>query len=164
MPIKFLLLGEGFWVFLVGGGWKCQILFLWARGFFRAKNQGKFGGKTFSHLANKASGISGRISERNLENISETLSQSSRLLFPGNADQQKGDDNTQQTRVYPYPFPKDPAVLKILRVVNLLRVVFLVRRGDLLSQHSLCGHHFPGNYRHFSSPRRVHGVVNLWGA
>ena len=29
--------------------------------------------------------------------------------------------------------PKDPAVLKILRVVNLLRVVFLVRRGDLLS-------------------------------
>ena len=42
-------------------------------------------------------------------------------------------------------YPKDPAVLKILRVVNLLRVVFLVRRGDLLSRRALCGHHFPGN-------------------
>ena len=30
-------------------------------------------------------------------------------------------------------YPKDPAVLKIVRVVNSLRVVFLVRRGDLLS-------------------------------
>ena len=60
-------------------------------------------------------------------------------------------------------FPKDPAVLKILRVVNLLRVVFLVRQRDLLSRRILCGHHFPGNYRHFSPPRRVHGVVNLGG-
>ena len=60
-------------------------------------------------------------------------------------------------------YPKDPSVLKILRVVNLLRVVFLVRRGDLLSRRTLCGRHFPGNYRHFSSPRRVRGVVN-WGA
>ena len=42
-------------------------------------------------------------------------------------------------------YPKDPAVLKILRVVNLLRVVFLVRRGDLLSRRTLYGHHFPGN-------------------
>ena len=49
----------------------------------------------------------------------------------------------------------------ILRVVNLLRVVFLVRWGDLLSWRTLCGHHFPGNYRHFSSQRRVHGVLNL---
>ena len=62
-----------------------------------------------------------------------------------------------------WPYPKDPTVLKILRVVNLLLVVFLVRRGDSLSQRSLCGHDFPGNYRHFSSPRRVHGVVNLGG-
>ena len=60
-------------------------------------------------------------------------------------------------------YPKDPAVLKILRVVNLLRVVFLVRRGDLLSRRALCGHHFPGNYRHFPSQRRVHSVVNLGG-
>ena len=59
--------------------------------------------------------------------------------------------------------PKDPAVLKILRVVNLLRVVFLVRRGDLLSRRTLCGHHFPGNYRHFPSLRRVRIVVNLGG-
>ena len=59
--------------------------------------------------------------------------------------------------------PKDPAVLKVVRVVNLLRVVFLVRRGDLLSRHTLCGHRFPGNYRHFSSQRRVHGVLNLGG-
>ena len=57
--------------------------------------------------------------------------------------------------------PKDPAVLKILRVVNSLRVVFLVRRGDLLSRCTLRGHHFPGNYRHFPSQRRVYGVVNL---
>ena len=61
------------------------------------------------------------------------------------------------------PFPKDPAVPKIVRVVNLLRVLFLVRRGDLLWRRTLCGHHFPGNFRHFSSPRRVHGVVNLGG-
>ena len=59
--------------------------------------------------------------------------------------------------------PKDPAELKIVRVVNLLRVLFLVRRGDLLSRHILCGHRFPGNYRHFSSQRRVHGVLNLGG-
>ena len=59
--------------------------------------------------------------------------------------------------------PKDPAVLKILRVANLLRVVFLVRRGDLLSRSALCGHQFPGNYRHFSSQGRVRGVLNLGG-
>ena len=70
----------------------------------------------------------------------------------------------QKTHLYRCKaFPKDPAVLKILRVVNLLLVVFLVHRGDLLSRRSLCGHDFPGNYRHFSSPRRVHGVVNLGG-
>ena len=55
--------------------------------------------------------------------------------------------------------PRDPAVLKIVRVVNLLRIVFLVRRGNLLSRRTLCGHHFPGNYRHFSlskkGPRRT---------
>ena len=55
------------------------------------------------------------------------------------------------------------AALKILRVVNLLRVVLLVRRGDLLLRRTLCGHHFPGNYRHVSSPRRVRNVVNLGG-
>ena len=59
--------------------------------------------------------------------------------------------------------PKDPAVLKILRVVNLLRVVFLLSPCDLLSRRTLCGHHFPGNYRHFPSPRRVRVVVNLGG-
>ena len=58
-------------------------------------------------------------------------------------------------------YPKDPAVLKILRVVNFLRVLFLVRRGDLLSRRALCGHHFPWNYRHFSSQRRVRAVLNL---
>ena len=63
----------------------------------------------------------------------------------------------------PLLFPKDPAVLKIVRVVNSLRVVFLVRQGDLLSRRTLCGHQFPGNYRHFPSPRRVCGVVNLGG-
>ena len=38
-------------------------------------------------------------------------------------------------------YPKDPSVLKI-RIANLLRVVFLVWRGDLLSRRTLCGHHF----------------------
>ena len=47
-------------------------------------------------------------------------------------------------RVSSNMFPKDPAVLKILRIVNLLRVEFLVRRGDLLSRRSLCGHDFLG--------------------
>ena len=68
-----------------------------------------------------------------------------------------------QSQAWGPPHPKDPALLKILRVVNLLRVVFLVRRGDLLSRRTLCGHHFPGNYRHFSPQRRVHGVLNLGG-
>ena len=35
--------------------------------------------------------------------------------------------------------PKDPAVLKILRVVNFLRVVFLLSPCDLLSRRALCG-------------------------
>ena len=60
--------------------------------------------------------------------------------------------------------PKDPAVLKMLRVVNLLRVVFLRSPCDLLSRRTLCGHQFPGNYRHFPSPGRVRVVVNLGGA
>ena len=34
-------------------------------------------------------------------------------------------------------------ILKILRVVHLLRVVFSVWRGDLLSRRTLCGQHFP---------------------
>ena len=37
-------------------------------------------------------------------------------------------------------YPKDPVVLKILRVVNLLRVVFLLSPCDLLSRRTLCGH------------------------
>ena len=40
--------------------------------------------------------------------------------------------------------PKNPAVPKILRVVNVLP------HCDLLSRRTLCGHHFPGNYRPFS--------------
>ena len=54
-------------------------------------------------------------------------------------------------------YPKDPAVLKILRVV------FSLAPCDLLSRHTLCGHRFRGNYRHFPSPRRVRVVVNLGG-
>ena len=61
------------------------------------------------------------------------------------------------------PNPKGPRRTKIIRVVNLPRVVFLVRRGDLLSRRTLCGHRFPGNYRRFSSQRRVHGVANVGG-
>ena len=34
---------------------------------------------------------------------------------------------------------------------------------DLLSRGPLCRRHFPGNYRHFPSPRRVRVVVNLGG-
>ena len=60
-------------------------------------------------------------------------------------------------------YPTDPAILKILRVVNLLGVVNLLSHCDLLSWHSLCGHRLPGNSRHFSSQRRVHGVVNMGG-
>ena len=39
--------------------------------------------------------------------------------------------------------PKGPAILKILNVVNLirLRVVNLLSHGDLLSRRTLCGHH-----------------------
>ena len=59
--------------------------------------------------------------------------------------------------------PKDPAVLKILRVVNLLRVLNLLSHCDSLSPRTLCGHHFPVNYRHFSSQRRVCGIVNFGG-
>ena len=59
--------------------------------------------------------------------------------------------------------PKNPAVLKILRVVNLLRAVNLLSPCDLLSRRTLCGHPFPGNDRHFPSQRRVPGIVNLGG-
>ena len=45
-----------------------------------------------------------------------------------------------QTRILKTFYPKDPAVLKIVRVVNSLRVVFLVPQGDLLSRRTLCGH------------------------
>ena len=58
---------------------------------------------------------------------------------------------------------KDPAVLKIPRVMNLLRVVNLLSHCDLLSWRTLCGMHFPENYRHFSSQRRVRGVGNMGG-
>ena len=58
---------------------------------------------------------------------------------------------------------KDPAVLKILRVVNLQRVVNLLSHCDLLSRRTLCGHHFAGNYRHVSFQGRVRGVVNMGG-
>ena len=82
--------------------------------------------------------------------------------FRDSTFQLRGAQYLQGTNGY-QNHPKDPAVLKILRVVNLLHVVFLVRRDDLLSRRTLCGHHFPGNYRHFSSQRRAHGVVNLGG-
>ena len=59
--------------------------------------------------------------------------------------------------------PKDPAVLKILRVVNVLRVVNLLPHGDLLSLCTLCRNHFPWFYRHFASRRRVHDIVNMGG-
>ena len=62
-----------------------------------------------------------------------------------------------------HAYPKDPAVLKTQRVVNLPRVVNLLSHCDLPSRRTLFGHHFPGNYRHFPSRRRVHGVVNMGG-
>ena len=65
--------------------------------------------------------------------------------------------------INPLKYPEDPAVLKILRIVNLLRVVNLLSHCDLLSWRTLCRHHFPGNYRHFSSRRRICGVVNMGG-
>ena len=55
------------------------------------------------------------------------------------------------------------AVLKILRVVNLVCVVNLLSHCDLSPRRTLCGHHFPGNYRNFSSQRSVRGVVNMGG-
>ena len=56
--------------------------------------------------------------------------------------------------------PKDPAILKLLRVVNLVRVVNLLSHCDLLYIAGML-RHFPGNYRHFSSERRVCGVENM---
>ena len=60
-------------------------------------------------------------------------------------------------------YPKDPAVLKILRRSKLLCIVNLLPHSDLLSRRTLCGRHFPWNCRHFSSQRRVPSVVNLGG-
>ena len=60
-------------------------------------------------------------------------------------------------------YPKDPAVLKILRRVNLLGVANLLSHSDLLSWRTVCGHLFPGNCKHLSPQRGVHGVVNLGG-
>ena len=38
------------------------------------------------------------------------------------------------------------SMVKMLRVVDLLRVVNLQSHGDLLSRRTLCGHHFPWFY------------------
>ena len=60
--------------------------------------------------------------------------------------------------------PKDPARTKnTTRSKFTTRSIFSTAGGDLLSRRTLCGHHFPGNYRHFSSQRRVDGVLNLGG-
>ena len=56
---------------------------------------------------------------------------------------------------------RTPPCQKYYAVVNLLCVVNLLSHSDLLSRRTLCGHHFPGNCRHFSSQRRVCGVVDL---
>ena len=56
---------------------------------------------------------------------------------------------------------KDPAVPKILHVVNLLRVLNFFLYCDLLSCHSLSGHHLPRFYRHSSSQRRVHTSLDV---
>ena len=45
----------------------------------------------------------------------------------------------------------------------MLGVVNLLSHSDLLSRCAVCGHTFPGNYRHLSPQRGVHGIVNLGG-
>ena len=60
--------------------------------------------------------------------------------------------------------PKGPRrTKKYYDVVNLLCVVNLLWPSDSQSRHTLCGHHFLGNYRHFSFQGRVHSVVNMGG-
>ena len=59
--------------------------------------------------------------------------------------------------------PRTPPYCKYYAVVNLLCVVHLLSHSDLLSRRTLCGHHFPGNCRHFSSQRSIHSVLNLGG-
>ena len=59
--------------------------------------------------------------------------------------------------------PKDPAVLKILRHSKItMHSEFTMTQWFTMAT-SLCGHRFPGNYRHPASQRRVCGVVNLGG-
>ena len=59
-------------------------------------------------------------------------------------------------------FPNSPVVIiKMPQVANSLRVVSLLSDCDVPSRRTLCRHHFPGNYRHFSSQRRVRGVENM---
>ena len=58
---------------------------------------------------------------------------------------------------------RTPPYSKYCAVVILLFAVNLVSHSVLLSRHTLCGHLFPGNYRHVSSHRRVHTVVKMGG-
>ena len=52
---------------------------------------------------------------------------------------------------------------RTLHAKSTTRVVIFLSHSDLLSRCALCGHHYPGNYMHFSSQRRVHSVVNMGG-
>ena len=51
--------------------------------------------------------------------------------------------------------PKGPRRTKNTTRSKFTTSILLVRRGDLLSRRTLCGHHFP--------VRRVHGALNLGG-
>ena len=58
---------------------------------------------------------------------------------------------TQRTPPYKNYYP----------IVSLLRIVNLLSRNDLLSRPPCANIMLLGNYRHFSSQRRVHNVVNI---
>ena len=61
-------------------------------------------------------------------------------------------------------YPKDPAVVKIVRRSKFTsRMVNLLRRSDLLWRPPLRRHYFPGFCRHFSPQRGFHIVVNMGG-
>ena len=65
---------------------------------------------------------------------------------------EKSDMHTQRTQ----PCKKNHSA-----IANLLRVVNLLSHCDLLSRRAFRGHHFPGNYRHFSlRKKRDQGVLN----
>ena len=97
--------------------------------------------------------------------FSQGVGSRGRLLAEGDAVGSKGLWGAMGGKNLSLRGPTDPAVLKILRVVDLLRVVNLLSHCGLLSRRTLRGMpcRISWELQTFFSQRRVRGVVNMGG-